>query len=157
MSMPSPVLTAKVRPTLCGCVACGHPERRPFLKRERIVLGECTACGLVYADPQHRKAVDERYEHEYDLDAHFTAYEQRKAVLYRRRLDWLPRPSAGRHLLCDVGCGNGQFLALAAERGWTGLGMELNPPAAARVRARGLPVVEGRAEDTELRPDPSTS
>ena len=67
-------------------------------------------------------------------------------MLFERRLDRLPRPTSQRNALCDIGTGDGLFLELAALRGWDGIGVELNPPAAQRARGRGVEVVEGAME-----------
>src|SRR5439155_1203493 len=40
----------------------------------------------------------------------------------------------------DIGCGSGEFLALARERGWSVEGVEVSPRGAALARRRGLTV-----------------
>ena len=130
-----------------SCPACGASGRTASWRRAHIRLVECSRCGLVFADPQFREIVNRRYESEYDLAAHFGEREARKRVLYQRRLRSLASPASGGGLLCDVGCGDGQFLALAREQGWHGRGVELNPAAAEAVRRRGFPVHVGRIED----------
>jgi SAM-dependent methyltransferase len=59
----------------------------------------------------------------------------------------------GRHLfvqdfpakgtLLDVGCGNGEFLALARRMGWRAMGVEPDPHAVAACRQQGLTVYSG--------------
>jgi 2-polyprenyl-3-methyl-5-hydroxy-6-metoxy-1,4-benzoquinol methylase len=110
------------------------------------MLHRCRACGLVFSDPQPRKEVEQRYRANYDLAAHFRAHERRKSVLYERRLARLPLPSAGLDRLCDVGCADGQFLELARSAGWRVCGVDLNPPAVKRARARGIDIFEGSFE-----------
>jgi SAM-dependent methyltransferase len=106
----------------------------------------------VYACPAPRARVREKYETEYDLAEIFAPLEARKATLYATRLGWMPTPAAARDQLCDVGCGNGQFLALAGAAGWRSSGIEMNPPAARRARERGYTVFEGVFEDLESLP-----
>jgi SAM-dependent methyltransferase len=101
----------------------------------------------VYASPQSRERVREKYKTEYNLADYFAPLEARKATLYATRLGWMPAPQPGRDRLCDVGCGNGQFLAIAREAGWQASGIEMNPPAARMVRARGFDVHEGVFEE----------
>ncbi len=134
---------------LGACPACNAPGRAEFGRRGELELWRCSACGLVYSDPQPRGLVAEKYTQTYDLAAHFGEWEERKTVLYERRFDWLPAPAEGADRVCDVGCADGQFLGLAAQRGWRPFGIELNPPAAAAARARGIEVYEGWFEDAE--------
>jgi SAM-dependent methyltransferase len=108
---------------------------------------------VVYSDPQPRGEVLWKYLHEYDLADHFGAVAARKRVLFERRLDRLPRPPSRSAALCDVGSGDGLFLELAAARGWTGMGIDLNPPAVRGARRRGLEVIEGRVEETNALPE----
>jgi 2-polyprenyl-3-methyl-5-hydroxy-6-metoxy-1,4-benzoquinol methylase len=113
------------------------------------VLHRCTACGLVFLDPQPRAEVEQRYRESYDLAAHFGARERRKTLLFTRRLARLPSPFTGHDRLCDVGCADGQFLELARRAGWQVFGVDLNPPAVERTRARGIKVFEGLFETME--------
>lgn len=55
---------------------------------------------------------------------------------------WLPKPVAGQRLL-DIGCGNGDFVALAQEAGWAAAGIDADPMAVAAAKQRGLDVREG--------------
>ena len=55
---------------------------------------------------------------------------------------WLPRPSGGKHLL-DVGCGNGDFLAIARSAGWLVYGVDPDPEAVACAASRGMHVRTG--------------
>jgi SAM-dependent methyltransferase len=113
------------------------------------MLHRCTACGVVFSDPQPREEVERLYRETYDLAAHFGAREPRKTLLYERRLARLPSPSAGHDRLCDVGCADGQFLELARDAGWQVCGVDLNPPAVNRTRARGIEVFEGSLQAME--------
>lgn len=70
-------------------------------------------------------------------------------MLNERRLDRLPRPEKGQTLL-DIGCGDGQFAAAAMSRGWSASGIELNPPAAEKARARGVDAHQGHVEEVDL-------
>jgi SAM-dependent methyltransferase len=63
-------------------------------------------------------------------------------------LEILPNLTDGASL-CDVGCADGQFLDLARKAGWHGVGVEMNPPAAARARDRGFDVHEGVLENID--------
>jgi 2-polyprenyl-3-methyl-5-hydroxy-6-metoxy-1,4-benzoquinol methylase len=65
----------------------------------------------------------------------------------------LPRPSALKSALLDVGCGDGNFLQLAAASGWQTLGVDFDGAAVARARERGLVVLEGGVEALTSRHD----
>lgn len=62
------------------------------------------------------------------------------------RLEWdncarhLPKPEEGRNRLLDVGCGNGDFLALAQSAGWECHGVDFDEKAVGIARSRGLQV-----------------
>jgi len=129
------------------CPACDSDRALALGRKADISLHRCARCELVFVHPQPRETVRHKYVEEYDVAAHFASWESRKRVLYDRRLATLPQPAPGRDRLCDVGCGDGQFLQLAAARGWRVHGIELNPPAAAAAKARGAVVTVGVLEE----------
>ena len=52
--------------------------------------------------------------------------------------------------MLDVGCGSGEALEVAAQRGWTGIGVELVEASAKRARDRGLDVRTGSLDTVDL-------
>ncbi|WP_104003599.1 class I SAM-dependent methyltransferase [Marinobacterium lutimaris] len=62
------------------------------------------------------------------------------------RYRYLKKPKTGQRLL-DVGCGNGDFLAIASEAGWIVKGVEPDPKALAVAKERGFYVVQGGLEE----------
>lgn len=111
------------------------------------MLKRCCECNLVYSDPQPVDEGRQAVMGEPGLAAHFECLAERKRVLFERRLARLPQRGGRWSRLCDVGCGDGQFLELARSAGWDVVGIEPNASAAARARARGIPVVETTLED----------
>jgi 2-polyprenyl-3-methyl-5-hydroxy-6-metoxy-1,4-benzoquinol methylase len=61
----------------------------------------------------------------------------------------LPAARHGARLL-DIGCGNGGFLRLAAQLGYSATGMEIDPSAIQAARSQGFDVVEGKLPDSGL-------
>jgi SAM-dependent methyltransferase len=131
------------------CPACDDPRAVKHGERGSFVIVRCLGCGVVYSNPQPRETVRQWNLEEWDLAAQFAPLAARKRVLFERRLTRLPSPQPSRDRLCDVGCADGQFLERAAARGWRPHGIEMNPPAAARARARGATIFEGPLEELE--------
>jgi 2-polyprenyl-3-methyl-5-hydroxy-6-metoxy-1,4-benzoquinol methylase len=136
-------------PESAACPACGSIGAAHVGEASGLRFHRCGHCDLVFVDPQPRERVRAKYTAEYDLANHFGAWAHRKRVVYERRLAELPTPRPGHDRLCDVGCGDGQFLELAHARGWRVHGVELNPPAAAAARAHGAEVAVGMIEEIE--------
>ena len=69
---------------------------------------------------------------------------------YRKQIDHrfrnLPKRSDKEHLLLDVGCGDGGFLALSASCGWNVLGIDSDAEAIKQVKKRGLNALYGTLE-----------
>jgi len=59
---------------------------------------------------------------------------------------WLPRARPGARLL-DIGCGNGKFLSVARQDGWSVSGIDLDERALAVARAAGHSVQQGTVAD----------
>jgi 2-polyprenyl-3-methyl-5-hydroxy-6-metoxy-1,4-benzoquinol methylase len=53
----------------------------------------------------------------------------------------------------DLGCGNGDFLALVSQLGWQVQGLEPDPAAAKIARERGFPVLAANVETADFTPD----
>ena len=64
----------------------------------------------------------------------------------RAQFRFLNKPQPGQ-LLLDVGCGNGDFLVLAAEVGWDAKGVEPDPKALDVARSRGVKVIQGSLDE----------
>jgi SAM-dependent methyltransferase len=137
---------------LRGCPACSGPEAKPHGSRGGLCLVQCTACELIYSNPQPIASVRERYLCDYDLAEHFAEVNERKSVLFDRRLASLGPPPADRARLCDVGCGDGLFLEMAASSGWEPFGIEMNPPAADAAQRRGVRIFRGAVEELDKLP-----
>jgi SAM-dependent methyltransferase len=132
-----------------ACPVCCSRGRSFWVARGELKLVRCASCELVFSDPQPTGLVRTLYTKTYDLAEHFAEHRARKEALFKRKLVNLPAPRSGSDRLCDVGCADGQFLRLAAARGWLPFGIEVNPPAAATARRSGVTVYEGMLEELD--------
>jgi SAM-dependent methyltransferase len=126
-----------------ACVLCGRTNG-PVVVAENGYRGRACTCGVVYIDP--RPAPDALNPAE---DHHLETYYSLPAKV---RLDWMARfKSSGR--LLEVGCGGGQFLALAKAHGYQVSAVEPNPESA-QIAARSLGIEVERAliEESALPP-----
>ncbi len=119
---------------------CGHrvPPRLVFRTPTRRYL-QCSGCGLVFLSPRpapgaikefYREAYDRAYGRAESGPDRMPVFQSVARHLHRHR-----RPP-GR--LLDVGCGDGHFLELCREAGWTTFGLEVSREAAERGRRRGI-------------------
>jgi len=103
-------------------------------------LVRCRACGLVFENQEGaQEKVREAFEVIYGDPQDEQRIQERRRPLYQAFLARY-RPIPGENRLLDVGCGSGQFLRLARERGWDVVGTEIAEAAAQAARAAELPV-----------------
>ena len=104
-------------------------------------LVRCSQCGLVFRNLGGlQERVREGFKTIYSQPAVEQWVQDRRVLLYRQFLA-RHHPAPGRNRLLDVGCGAGHFLALARERGWDVMGVEIAEAGAEAARAAGLPVL----------------
>ena len=72
---------------------------------------------------------------------------EQKLLQYRDLADQLRVEHGGSPLWLDLGCGEGQFLALLQGWGWRVLGMDISPQAVATCEERGIDAVQGTLPD----------
>jgi len=72
---------------------------------------------------------------------------EQKLQQYRDLADQLRAQHGGSPLWLDLGCGEGQFLALLQGWGWRVLGMDISPQAVATCEERGIDAVQGTLPD----------
>lgn len=137
------------RISLDGCPLCGGRNFRRVFTVESHPVVCCTACGLQFTNPQPSDAeLAAIYGPDYVLaedgsaaHGHIVHSKRATADLY---LDLLPAPggangatpggSSSRGRLLEIGCGAGNLLLRAAERGYDVTGVEYSPFACQRAR-----------------------
>jgi SAM-dependent methyltransferase len=108
----------------------------------------CTACGAVYKKPSpDARPLWDYYRDPKYRELHYWSFDEAAARALERTLDAIVSVTgdpASRTLL-EIGCGTGQFLQLAQQRGFEVSGVELNADhvAEARSRTNGSPIVCG--------------
>ena len=124
--------------THAGCPLCRSGRSRLVAITPDVRVVRCARCGLLYTDPPPAEDVRRHYDDVYRHDLVSEQIDRGRRSLFRGFLSEV-RPFGSRRLL-DVGCGSGEFLALAREQGWIADGIEVSPHGAALARRRGLAV-----------------
>ena len=142
VTLSSVVAVPEPSGTAGSCVLCGDTSG-PVVFSEAGFRGRECSCGVVYIDPAPPAgSVDPTQDH------HFETYYSLPAKV---RLNWISslQPSGS---LLEVGCGSGQFLALARARGYQVAAVEPNPESARTARQLGIDVEQALIEDSALPP-----
>jgi SAM-dependent methyltransferase len=111
------------------------------------ILSGCRGCGVVYRTDRPGaplETYDAEYFSSYEVFLPGSALNRARQKEFHRRLALLESRAPGRVLL-DVGCGNGDFLALARARGWCGYGVDITEYAKRRLETFGVPLHVGDA------------
>ncbi|MEK7300877.1 MAG: class I SAM-dependent methyltransferase, partial [Nitrospirota bacterium] len=137
MSLAIPL---EMETVMCPCGGGGSPSEVFHTSTRRYVA--CPRCGLVFLSPRPSSTrVEEYYRESYDGSygaAESSADRQPVfASVLAHLSDWRRPP--GR--LLDIGCGDGAFMMLCREAGWTCAGVEVSQGAATRARAKGCTVI----------------
>jgi SAM-dependent methyltransferase len=145
------------------CLVCGGTRTARSLFGGYRYLGErydrlrCDDCGFIFVHPIPTGAAfaamyDDSYFEGYYGGGDGVGYEDSADAVMakaRRILDRVARYKPSGTLL-DIGCAGGHFLAAAKERGYQGLGIEVNPRQAEMARTTyGLDVIDGLYEQAE--------
>lgn len=122
-----------------GCIVCGARDAgRRFVQRGYAVYG-CRECGLQFVDPvPSASELADYYNRAYEVPLERYAGAARRNLARIADLErWCPR----RGRLLEFGASYGHSLALARERGWEVVGVELSPTASQYARTHfGLSV-----------------
>jgi SAM-dependent methyltransferase len=127
-----------------ACPLCGSRRSTTLVATASPRVVRCRSCTLLFQDPLPAEDIQRHYDDVYRHEEVRGHIDERRRTLFRGFLAQVP-PFGTRRLL-DVGCGSGEFLALAREEGWTADGIEISLRGAALARRRGLAVHETAAD-----------
>lgn len=124
------------------CIVC-HARGIPCRIKDMAML-RCPACGFLWL--KEKLLSDDHYSHvDIGLDA---GKAERRRRNVSERMNILTRRLPSLNHACDVGTGEGMFLQILAENGYTGCwGLEPGAQGAAHAKALGLDVVQGTIDD----------
>lgn len=129
---------------MAGCPVCGASGSKSWSVVAWRSMGRCVSCGLEWFD---RDSYSAAHQTQYLDDASSRSrYYEGGSECDRRTFDARLRQIAahgGRGRILDIGCSVGTFLEAATAAGWDAVGLEPNPAAAARAKARGFQVHAG--------------
>ncbi len=130
---------------MSACPICGSSAWRA---RDHTLV-RCFTCGLVATATPHFQDDLTLYDATYYSDRNaYLSSEQEFLPIYLNILDRL-RPFKVSGSLLDVGCGVGQLIAAANDRGYQGSGCDVSQWATNYARSLGLDVHTGRIDELE--------
>lgn len=136
------------------CPACGGHGRDRRYRVSDYDLHRCVSCGSEFLVLRPDGEVfDSNYWDHYK----FVAYSDEQsradyAERYREVLEEAHKYTSSLHEVLDMGCGIGNFLSWAQEQSMHAVGAEVDPPAIAEARSRGLEIHELDAIAEQVEP-----
>ena len=124
----------------CPCGA-NEPLSEAFQTQTRQYV-RCPVCDLVFLEPRPtRDTLEEYFQEDYDGDyGEIEASDDRQPV-FQSVVHHLSLYGSPPGTLLDIGCGDGEFLLLCRDAGWSCSGIELSKQAAMRAAQKGLTVL----------------
>ena len=127
-----------------NCVLCGETSARQLFDIPPYGYRACSACGLTRLSPRIAEAdlqryYEDSYEDVYQGNVEYLQ-EQLANPTFSYRARRLARHSPGRRFF-EIGCGDGNFLAVLRSQGWEVGGSDVSDAAARAAKERhGIPV-----------------
>ena len=147
-----------VSETRDGCPICRATRRRAVATQNGLSVSLCLNCGQRFVWPVPSDTVLAGiYDRTYYLGGHgsvgfsdYAALATARHRMFARHLDRIKLLVAGGSVL-DVGCATGDFLAVAAQRGWHAVGVDPSP-AREQALAAGVRLVGRTIDDAVVAP-----
>ncbi len=142
-----------IKTEVLECPLCNAKSAKPLFVKEGKSFVQCDGCGLVYQkEPPTAEESGEYYRKNYyqNFGSQIEKINEGRLSLYR---DIFIQFSKGREKgrLLDIGCGYGDFLKLAEEKGWEGWGIEPSRDASETVRGSlGQRILNQTIETTDF-------
>jgi SAM-dependent methyltransferase len=145
--IPEALLTSRPCPT------CGSADAAPELEKDHMTIVRCRRCDLVYVSPtfdeEHYQTVYASAEYQ-DIvrDLGIKSHDYRTERFGTERVGLMAShldAASPRYL--DIGCSTGFVVEAARDRGWSAIGIDLNPSAVEFGRSRGLDLRAVALED----------
>lgn len=145
MSLTTP---AHMETVVCPCGG-GESSVEMFHTPTRRYVA-CPVCGLVFLSPRpSSNEVEEYYRESYDGSYGAAESSADRQPVFTSVLAHLSEWQEPPGRLLDIGCGDGAFMTVCHEAGWSCTGVEVSKGAAARARSKGYEVLS----PAELGPD----
>ncbi|WP_243358039.1 class I SAM-dependent methyltransferase [Fundidesulfovibrio terrae] len=109
-----------------ACPVCRSAQANEYHADATVRLVRCGDCGLKYQNPfPTMEALSALYaSQDYYDGQYFPAQFAERKAMFAHRLAALEKLTGGPGRVLEVGCGRGQFLEAAIERGWKASGQE---------------------------------
>lgn len=128
----------------CGSAALSRPLFRTATRR----YVRCPECRLVFLHPRPvRESLESYFREAYDGAYGEVESSDDRRPVFESVLEHVSRYGRPPGTVLDIGCGDGQFLALCRAAGWTGTGIELSRRAAARAAKKGFTMLPPQSLD----------
>ena len=132
------------------CKLCFGERIEPLYRSVGVGLTvfHCGDCSLRFVGDDLSEERIARLYGQQELADYFVALEERHELKFAPRLDELARFAPAGARVVDVGCGTGEFPAMAAERGYDAVGIDVSAPSIEAAR-RSRPDIDFRVVDVE--------
>ena len=139
------------------CPNCSSKDSKFELEKDHLTLVRCASCSLVYTNPlfdeAHYDSIYKSGEYSEIMSSLvIQSHEYRVERFGRERVEILKRFLSSDIVpkYLDVGCATGFVVEAATKAGWDAQGIELNPVAVDYAKSRGLNVVQGKLDTSNL-------